>query len=139
MHAYIYSHSQRLIDEFPGYEVPDISILKSQCANMNFFDQIIYNIMFQNVVHKRGESEIKYIKIFKNYKALAISVGNSYTEDQMIQNFLDNLKQGGKYSLSDRNTPRRIEKRRKIIDQKSLSISELQIDYFNLDNSVRNN
>ena len=95
--------------------------------------------MFQNVVHKRGESEIKYIKIFKNYKALAISVGNSYTEDQMIQNFLDNLKQGGKYSLSDRNTPRRIEKRRKIIDQKSLSISELQIDYFNLDNSVRNN
>ena len=36
--------------------------------------------MFQKVVHKGGESEINYIKIFQNTKSLAILVGNSYTE-----------------------------------------------------------
>ena len=54
--------------------------------------------MFQQVVHKGGESAIKYIKIFQNSKALEISVGNSYTEDQMMRVFLDNFHKSGKYS-----------------------------------------
>ena len=46
---------------------------------MNFDDQIRYNGMFQKVVHKGGESEINYIKIYKSTKALEISVGNGYS------------------------------------------------------------
>ena len=47
---------------------------KYQCANMNFTDQIIYNILFQQVLHKGGESVINYIKRFQNAKALVIPV-----------------------------------------------------------------
>ena len=54
LNAYIYANIQRLIYECPGYGVQDISILQSQCANMKFSDQIIYNRMFQKVVHKVG-------------------------------------------------------------------------------------
>ena len=61
MHSYIDVHSQRLIDECPGDGVQAIPILQSQCANMTFADQIIYNRMFQQVVHKGGESETSYI------------------------------------------------------------------------------
>ena len=66
---------------------------------MTSADQIRYNIMFQKVVHKGGGSAINYIKIFHDAKALKTSVGNSYTEDQLMQNYLDNLHQGGKYSI----------------------------------------
>ena len=52
--------------------------------------------MFQQVVHKGGNSPINYIKIFENAKALSISVGNSYTEDQPMHTFLNNLKKGVK-------------------------------------------
>ena len=79
-----FAHSQRLIDECTGDKVQSISRLQSQCANMTFSDQIRYNIMFQKLVHKGGESEINSIKIFQNSKALAISVENSYTEDQVM-------------------------------------------------------
>ena len=64
---------------------------------MNFYDQIICNILFQLVVHKGGESAINNVKIFHNVYDLKISVVNSYTGDQMIHTFLDNFHQGGKY------------------------------------------
>ena len=64
LHAYIDAHSQRIIDECPGYEVQAISIFQSQCANMTFADQSRYNIMLQQVMHKGGDSAINYIKIF---------------------------------------------------------------------------
>ena len=48
------------------------------------------------MVQKGGDSEISYIKIFQDAKDLENSVGNSYTEDQTIHTFLDNLQQGGK-------------------------------------------
>ena len=50
--------------------------------------------MFQKMVHKGEESEINYIKIFRNYKALEISVGNSYTEDHIINTLLGNFHKG---------------------------------------------
>ena len=62
----------------------DISRLKSQYVNMKFSDQSSYNRMFQKVVHKVRELAINYIKIFKNAKSLIVSVGNSYTEDQLM-------------------------------------------------------
>ena len=43
--------------------------------------------MFQQVVQKVEESEINYIKIFQNAKAVKISVVNSYTEDQLMHTF----------------------------------------------------
>ena len=65
---------------------------------MTFAVKIRY-IMFQQVMHEGGGSEINYIKIFQNFKALAISVGNSYTEDHLIHNFLENFLQGGENLL----------------------------------------
>ena len=53
-HAYIYAHSYRLIDEFPGYGVQAISILQYQCENITFYNQSRYNRMFSQVVHKEG-------------------------------------------------------------------------------------
>ena len=54
---------------------------------MTFDDQIRYDRRFYQVIHKVGKSGINYIKIFHNAKALAISVENSYFEDQLIQTF----------------------------------------------------
>ena len=39
-----------------------------------------------------------YIKIFQNAQASSDSVGNSYSEDQLMQIFLDKFHQGGKYT-----------------------------------------
>ena len=72
LHAHIDAHSQKLIHEYPGYGVEAITILKYQCENITLSYQIIYNIIFQNAIQKVGESEMNYIKIFKNAKALAI-------------------------------------------------------------------
>ena len=87
-YAYIDAHSQILIDEYPGDGVQAISRLQSQCANMKFSDQSRYNRLFNQVIHKGVESEINYVKIFQNAKALKISVGNSYYEDQSMHTFL---------------------------------------------------
>ena len=98
MHTYIYTHSQILIDEFPGDGVKAISRLQYQCANMNYADKSRYNIMFQKVVQKGVDSAINYNKMFQNAKALKISVKNRYTEDHLMHNFLDNFQKGVKYS-----------------------------------------
>ena len=58
---------------------------------MTFYNKSRYNIQFQKVVIKAGESEINYIKIFQNAKDLSVSVSNSYSEYQLMQTFLDNL------------------------------------------------
>ena len=57
---------------------------------MIFDDKIRHNRIFQGVVQKVGESEIKYIKIFQISKALKFSVGNSYTGYQLIHTLLKN-------------------------------------------------
>ena len=41
---------------------------------------------------------MNYIKIFQNAQALSVSVGNTYSKDQLMHIFLDNFHQGGKYS-----------------------------------------
>ena len=41
---------------------------------------------------------MNYIKIFQNTQALSVSAGNSHSENQLIQIFLDNFHQGGKYT-----------------------------------------
>ena len=65
---------------------------------MTFADKSRYDRTFQQVTHKGGEYEINYIKRFQNAHTLSVSVGNSYSEDQLMHTFLDNFKEGGKYS-----------------------------------------
>ena len=72
--------------------------LQSHCANMDFADKSRYGITFHQITHKGGESSINYIKIFQNAQALSVSVGNSYSEDQIMHTFLDHFQQSGEYS-----------------------------------------
>ena len=65
---------------------------------MIFSNKIIYNRLFQKVIHKGGDSDINYFKIFQNYKALVILVVNSYSEDKLMHTFLQNFQHGRKYS-----------------------------------------
>ena len=62
---------------------------------MTFSDKSRYDRTFQQVTNKGGKSEINYIKRFQNAHALSVSVGNSYSEDQLMHTFLDNFHQGG--------------------------------------------
>ena len=49
------------------------------------------------MTHKGGGYVFNYIKRFQNAHALSVSVGNSYSEDQLMHIFLDKFHQGGKY------------------------------------------
>ena len=64
---------------------------KSHCSNMTFADKSRYERTFQQVTHKGGESAINYIKRFQNAQVLSVSVGNSYSEDQIMHTFLEPL------------------------------------------------
>ena len=98
MHDNIDVNSRRLIADFQKDGIKCIEKLQSHCANMNIADKIRYDRTFQQVAHKGGESAINYIKRFQNAHDLSVSVGNSYSEDQLMHTFLDNFHQGGKYS-----------------------------------------
>ena len=63
--------------------------MQSHCANMNFADKNRYDIIFQQITHKGEESEMNYIKIFQITQDLSVSVGNTYSEYQMMHTFLD--------------------------------------------------
>ena len=98
LHANIYVHRRRLFAEFPRDGTKYIEKLHSHCANMNFSDKSRYDRIFQQVTHKGGESAMNYIKILQNTHALSVSVGNSYSEYQLMHIFLDNFHQVGRYS-----------------------------------------
>ena len=71
---------------------------EQKIENMTFADKSRYDRTFQQVKHKGRESTINYIKIFHNAQALSVSLGKSYSEDQIMHTFLDNFHQSGKYS-----------------------------------------
>ena len=96
LHAKTDVHSRIFIAEFPKYGIKCLEKLKSHCANMNFADKSRYDRTFQQVTQKVGESAINYIKRFQNAHALSVSVGNCYSEDQLMHTFLGNFHQGGK-------------------------------------------
>ena len=75
-----------------------------------------------------GESAMNYIKILQNEQALSISVGNTYSEDQLMSIFLDNFHQGGKYTARTDIHQAELRREENFIDQKSLYISSLQTD-----------
>ena len=74
---------------------------------------------------------MNYIKIFHNSHALSISVGNSYSEGQLMHTFLDNFHQDGKYSAQVASHQADLRREEKCTDQKSLNISSLKTDYLN--------
>ena len=102
---------------------------------MTFAGKSRYDMTFQQVAHKVGESAINYIKIFQNAHALSVSVENSYSEDQLMHTFLDNFHQGGKYSDQIASHQAELRREENFTDQKSLNISSLQTYYLNLDSS----
>ena len=120
-HANIDVHSRILIAEFPKYGIKCIEKLQSHCANMTFADQSRYDRNVQQVTHKGGESEINYIKRFQNSQALSVSVGNSYSEDQLMHTFLDSFHQGGKYSAQIESHQAELRREQKCNDQKCLN------------------
>ena len=136
MHANSDVHSRRLIAEFPKYGIKCMEKLQSHCANMTFAYKSRYDRAFHQFTHKGGESSINYIKIFHNSQALSVSVGNSYSEDQIMRTFLDNFHQSGKYSAQLASHQAESRREEKYPDQKCLKISSLQIDDLNLDNSL---
>ena len=133
LHANIDVHSRRLIAEFPLDGIKCIEKLQSYCANMTFSDISRYDRVFHQVTHKGGESEMNYTKIFENVQDLSISVGNNYSEDQLMHTFFDNFHQCGKYYTQIASHQAESKREGKFTDQKSLSISSLQTDYINLD------
>ena len=98
LHANSDVNSRILIAEFPKDGIKCIEKLQSHCANMTFADKKRYDRTSQQVTHKGGESAINYIRRFQNAQALSVSVGNSYSEDQIMHTFMDNFHQSGKYS-----------------------------------------
>ena len=108
---------------------------------MTFSDKSRYDRIFQQVAHKEGDSEMNYIEIFHNPRALSVSVGNSSSEYQSMYIFLDNH-QGGKFTSQTAIHQAELGREENVTDQKYLSIRYLHIDYLNLDRSsdyVRNN
>ena len=87
MHSNSDVHRRRLIAEFPKDGITCLEKLQSHCANMTFADKSRYDRTFQQVTHKGGRSAINYIKRFQNAQALSVSVGNSYSEDQIMHTF----------------------------------------------------
>ena len=135
MHANIDVHSRRLISELPMDGEKCIGKLQSHCANMTFAEKNRYDRTFQQVIHKGGESTINHIKRFQNAHALSVSVGNSYSEDQLMHTFMDNFHQGGKYSAQIASHQAELRREETFTDQKTMKISSLQTDYLNLDSS----
>ena len=77
---------------------------------------------------------------FQNVQAMSVSVGKTYSKDHFMHIFLNNFQQNIYYT--DSNPPGRVENRKIFTDLNSLSISSLQSDYLNIDNteySGRNN
>ena len=99
LHKNIDVHSRRFIYELPMHGIRCIEKLQTHYADMIFSDKSRYDRTFQQVTHKGGESAMNYIKRYQNAHALSISVGNSYSEDQLMHAFMDKFHQGGKILL----------------------------------------
>ena len=128
LHANIDLHRRRLISEFPRDGIKCIEKLQSHCANMNFSDKSRYDMTFQQVTHKVGGSAIRYINRFQNANDLSVSVGNRYSEDQLMHTLLDNFEEGGKYSAQIASHQAELRREETFTDQKPLNISSLQTD-----------
>ena len=95
---------------------------------MTFADKSRYDRTFQQVTHKGEGSAINYIKRFQNAQVLSVSVGNSYSEEQIMHTFLDNFHQSGKYSSQLASHQAELRREETFPDQKGWNISSFQTD-----------
>ena len=65
LHDNIDVHSIILMSVLPVDGVKCITKLQSHCANIHFSDKSLYDMIFQQVTHKEGESILKYYKIHR--------------------------------------------------------------------------
>ena len=100
---------------------------------MTFSGKKSYDRIFRQVTHKGWESSMNYIKIFQNAQDLSVSVGNTYSEDQLIHTFLDNSHQGGKYFSKISSHQEELWREETFIDETIFSIITLHTDYLSLD------
>ena len=68
---------------------------------------------------------MNYIKRFQNTQDLSVSIGNNYSEDQLIHTFLDNFHQVGKYYSQIDSHQAELRREETFTDQKSLYLSSL--------------
>ena len=78
---------------------------------------------------------MSYINILQNAQALSVSVGYSYSEDQLMHIFLDKFHQCGKYTAQIASHLAELRREERFTDEKYLSITSLQTDYLNIDSS----
>ena len=123
-----------ITEDLLGDGINFIEKLQSYFANMNLADKSRYDRHFHKVTHKGVESAMNYITIFQNSQALSVSVGNNFSEDQLMHIFMYNFHQGGKYSAQVAIHQRELKIEEKFTDQKSL-FSSLQTYHLNLDSS----
>ena len=65
---------------------------------------------------------MNYIKILQNEQDLSVFVGNSYSEDELLQIFLYTFHQCGKYSAQIASHQAELRREENFTDQKSLKI-----------------
>ena len=75
------------------------------------------------------------IKKLQNAQALSVSAENSYSEDKLMNMFLDNFHQGGTYIAHIARHQVELRREGNLTYRKYLSITFLQTDYLNLDRS----
>ena len=51
---------------------------------MTFSERNSYDRILQKVTHKGGESKMNCFDVLQNAQALSVSVGNSYSEDELM-------------------------------------------------------
>ena len=61
---------------------------------------------------------MNYIKMFQNAQALSVSIGNTYSEYQLMHIFLDNFRQGRKYSAQIASHQAELRREKTFTDQK---------------------
>ena len=93
-----------------------------------------YYRLFPEDTNKGGKSVITYIKRFQNVQGLSFSVGIIYSEDKLMQNFLNNFYQGAKHTTKIASHHGQL-RREEIFDHKDLSVTSLRTDCLNLDSS----
>ena len=98
LHDYADSDVKDLLEEHLGLGVIALARVQRHCAMVTFVDKKRYNKLFQAVTHKHRESALNYIKRFHKAKTMAASVGNKYSEEDLMQTFVDNFQSPGKYA-----------------------------------------
>ena len=102
---------------------------------MNNYEKSRHDRFSHKITHKGGELAMNSIKKLQNAQALSVSAENSYSEDKLMNMFLDNFHQGGTYIAHIARHQVELRREGNLTYRKYLTITFLQTDYLNLDRS----